>query len=199
MLRGLVAGLIVGIIIGAAGLVAAGTGKKLWLERGQEFQVGYLSGFFDAALMGRNLEPGGFFDQRYPMWPGVKLMSWYHEALAVAKEDESEGYTMAQVLGAVAGRFHKKHGKPPTAFDRVAKQWRAILADGDSKKVEGKKRAAPTEEWKKKWAEETRRQADLQEKLSTCKPSREKWKGCRKEIKKRYSKGEIEPKPAPEG
>jgi len=128
--RSFVLGVIVGVLIGSSGLAAAALGYKGWTRFSKDFQLGYISGFMDMANLARNLDPGGFVDERYPLWPQAKTMHWHGAVAKIYQDPDKQRYSMYSVLQFAADELEKTFGKPPTAMERVAPQLKDMFAKG---------------------------------------------------------------------
>ncbi len=117
---GLAAGIVLGFVIGSTSVAVAAFGYKGWQRFGRDFQVGYLAGFFDMANLARNITPGGFIDERYPLWPKATLADWHDAVNEVYENPDNQGYGMYEIVQLAAVELKKKYGPAPTAVERLA-------------------------------------------------------------------------------
>lgn len=136
---GLVVGIVLGFVIGSASIATATFGYKGWQRFGGEFQLGYLAGFFDMANLARNLDPGGFVDENYPVWPNVRLREWQQTVDGLYQDPKNQEYGMYAMLRIAAAEMKKKHGPGQTTIERLAPRFRQQI--DRAKKAEAAARA----------------------------------------------------------
>lgn len=117
---GLIVGIILGFSVGSASVATAMFGYKGWQRFGGDFQLGYLAGFFDMANLARNLEPGGYVDEHFPVWPEVKVLEWRTVIDELYKNPANQEYGMYAIVQLAAKELAKVHGPAPTAIERLA-------------------------------------------------------------------------------
>ncbi|HYC00985.1 MAG TPA: hypothetical protein VEC57_17760 [Candidatus Limnocylindrales bacterium] len=118
--RGFVTGLIVGLLIGSVSVSIAAVGYKAWSRVSPDYRMGYVNGYFDMAMLARNLHPGGFVDERYPVFPQARARDWVEAVDKAYQNPANQKYSMYSILQVAAGELEKKFGKPPTPLERLA-------------------------------------------------------------------------------
>lgn len=107
-------------------VLAAPTGKG-WTRFTEDFRFGYVFGFLDMANIARNLEPGGYVDEHYPLWPQVKPTEWKAVVDELYRNPENQKYSMTGILQLAAVHLEKKHGPAPNVVERIKPQLSALL------------------------------------------------------------------------
>jgi len=113
------AGIVLGLMIGSASLSVAAFGYKGWQRFGRDFQLGYLTGFFDMANLARNLDPDGYVDENFPLWPKARLTDWHNAVNELYMDPENREYGMYAILRLAAEELKKKYGPAPSAAKRL--------------------------------------------------------------------------------
>ncbi|HYC54156.1 MAG TPA: hypothetical protein VEL28_04380 [Candidatus Binatia bacterium] len=117
---GFFAGLTIGIIIGSVGLSAGAVGYKAWMTNGQDFRLGYISGFMDMTMLARNLHPQGFIDETYPFFKNARIRDYYDAIDNFYKDPENQKHSMYSAMTLISDEMEKKFGKPQSAIERMA-------------------------------------------------------------------------------
>ena len=127
-LRGFVSGVMVGLLLGSGGMAVASFGYKGWTRFNTDFKGGYVTGFLDFTNLARNLDPGGYVDQRYPYLPQVKPLEWVTKIDELYAKPENQDYTMASMLQLAAHKLEEKYGKAEDPVARTRRRMQDQLA-----------------------------------------------------------------------
>ena len=115
---GLVVGVLIGLVLGSASLATAAFGYKGWQTFSPDFKMGYVTGFIGMANLARNLDPGGWVDNRYPQISKAREAEWVALIDELYKQPENQNYSIFTVLQSAAHRLELKYGKPATGDER---------------------------------------------------------------------------------
>lgn len=126
--RGFAAGVLVGVLIGSAGIGAAAIGHMGWMRFSEDFRGGYVAGFIEMANLARNLQPGGWVDQRYPYLPQVKWIEWRDKVTELYAAPENKDYSLASILQLASHELEKKYGKAVDPEYRTMQKLQSQLA-----------------------------------------------------------------------
>jgi len=127
-IRGFAAGVLVGVVIGSAGIGAAAIGHKGWMRFSEDFRGGYVAGFIEMANLARNLQPGGWVDQRYPYLPQVKWIEWRDTVTQLYVDPENQSYSISSMLQLASHELEKKYGKAGDPQLRVMEKMKTQLS-----------------------------------------------------------------------
>lgn len=116
--------MVLGFAIGSASMATAAFSYKGWQRFSGDFRLGYLAGFFDMANLARNLDPGGFIDENYPVWPNVKLYQWREMVSKLYEDPENREYGMYAMMRLAGEEMKKKYGPAPTAVERLTPRFK---------------------------------------------------------------------------
>jgi hypothetical protein len=116
------AGVLLGLMIGSAGMAAASFGYKAWSTVSVDYKNGFVAGFLTMANLARNLQPGGWVDQKYPHIPKAKPVEWSKTLDELYAKPENRKYTVTGMLQAVARDLEKKYGPAQDPMDRTRDQ-----------------------------------------------------------------------------
>jgi len=117
---GIVVGIVLGFSIGSVSVATAMLGYKGWQRFSDDFKVGYLTGFFDMSNLARNLDPDGYIDEHFPLWPNVKVREWRELIDELYRKPENQQYGMFGMVQLAGQELKKKHGAPPKVAERLA-------------------------------------------------------------------------------
>lgn len=146
-LRGFAAGVLVGLLAGSAGMASATFGLNGWSRFSEDFRNGYLNGFLDMANLARNLEPGGWVDERYPAFPMAKPQEWRGIIDKLYQDPANKDYLITSIIQLAAKTLEQRYGKPTDPAVRAKARMEAQLAAVRERKLrqaakEGQKPAA---------------------------------------------------------
>jgi hypothetical protein len=106
-------GLVLGLVLGASGLAAAAMGYEGWSKKfSHDFKSGFVAGYVMMADLARNLEPGGYVDQRLPYVAATPL-EWVAMMDELYRDPANQGYTVNSMMQAAAHRLEERKGKIP--------------------------------------------------------------------------------------
>lgn len=133
--RGLFVGLLAGLVLGSSAMVLAAPTGKGWTRFTEDFRFGYVFGFLDMANLARNLEPGGYVDEHYPLWPKVSPMEWKTMVDELYRNPENQKYSMTGILQLAAVNLEKKYGPAPSVVERIKPQLAGLLKAAEERKA----------------------------------------------------------------
>jgi hypothetical protein len=139
--RGLFVGLLAGLVLGSSAMVLAAPTGKGWTRFTEDFRFGYVFGFLDMANLARNLEPGGYVDEHYPLWPKVNPMEWKTMVDELYRNPENQKYSMTGILQLAALNLEKKYGPAPSIVERIKPQLAGMLKAAEERKAEAAAKA----------------------------------------------------------
>lgn len=127
-LRGFTIGLLVGLLAGSAGMASATFGMNGWTRFSEDFRNGYMNGFLDMANLARNLQPGGWVDERYPPFPQAKPQEWRGVIDKLYQDPANKDYTITSMIQLAAKTMEGRYGKPVDPALRAKARMDAQLA-----------------------------------------------------------------------
>lgn len=120
-------------------MASATFGLTGWSRFSEEFRNGYLNGFLDMANLARNLEPGGWVDERYPSFPKVKPQEWRGAIDKLYQDPANKDYLITSMIQLAARTMKERYGAPTDPSQRARARMLAQLA---AVKAKNERRAA---------------------------------------------------------
>lgn len=133
--RGVFVGLLAGLVLGSSAMVLAAPTGKGWARFTEDFRFGYVFGFLDMANVARNLEPGGYVDERYPLWPQAKPTEWKALVDELYRNPENQKYPLTAILRMAGENLEKKYGPAPSIVERLKPQLSTLMKVAEESKA----------------------------------------------------------------
>lgn len=105
----------------------AAFGYQGWQRFSDDFKGGYVTGFLAMAGLARNLQPGGWVDEKYPEVPNAKPLEWVAVISELYKDPKNQGYSMPSIMMTAARRLEEKHGKALPPYERAKQRMQRQL------------------------------------------------------------------------
>ena len=134
--RGVFVGLLAGLVLGSSAMVLAAPTGKGWARFTEDFRFGYVFGFLDMANVARNLDPGGYVDEKYPLWPQAKPTEWKALVDELYRNPENQKYPLTGILRMAGVTLEKKYGPAPSIVERLKPQLSTLLKAAEKAKAE---------------------------------------------------------------
>ncbi|HEY2773477.1 MAG TPA: hypothetical protein VGK20_05440 [Candidatus Binatia bacterium] len=126
-LRAFVLGTVAGALFGSAAVAAAAFGYAGWQKFTNDFKNGYVTGFLDMANVARNLDAGGWVDEKYPWTPKVKPPEWRGVVDKLYKDPANQVYNVMSILQLAAKTIADRHGGALDPDERMRQRTESVL------------------------------------------------------------------------
>lgn len=127
-LRGFTVGVLVGVLAGSAGMASATFGLKAWTRLSDDYRTGYINGFLDMATLARNLQPGGWVDERYPAFPQARPLEWKGTIDKLYEDPANKDFLITSMIQLAGKKMEERYGKPTDPAQRAKARMDAQLA-----------------------------------------------------------------------